>query len=204
MDLKYSISTLLALVAGAATSGCGDALWEVSADSTRDHFTISACISDHHGDFIHMSIRKQGWDNKYTIIRSPAAGQAHRDWSRVHRWFGELHPNTYLEGRIDDGSGDGPYWADTFTFRIPRGKTYLRRDYADEGGGDYAYITEGYSYADGQDRHPAFGPGMSEVQIYAWYTGTAEDDHPAADGRDGVQYVHYESPLASTGWFKVE
>ena len=194
---------LLLLLVSGATIGCGDAWWDVSTTVAQDHIQITASISDRHGDFIHMSIRKQGRDNAYTIKRSPAAGQTHRDWSRVHRWFGQMHPDTYLEGRIDDGSGEGPHWNTTYTFRIPRGKTYLRRDYADEGGSDYVYITEGYTYADGQDRHPAFGPGVYEIVIYAWYTGDADDEHPATDGSDGVQYVHYD-PLASTGWFKVE
>ncbi len=197
--------TLLLLLVSGATIGCGDDLWDVTATVAKDHILIAACISDLHGDYIHMSIRKQGHKNGYTVKRSPAPGQPHRDWSRVHHWFGEMHPDTYLEGRIDDGSGEGPTWAETYTFRIPRGKTSSpRQDYADEGGSDYVYITYGYPYADGNYQHPEFDSGTYEIEIYAWYTGSADDSHPAADGSEGVQYIHYDSPLATTGGFKVD
>ena len=35
-------------------------------------------------------------------------------------------------------------------------------------------------------------------------TGRADDRHRAADGSEGVQYIHYDSPLATTGGFKVD
>jgi hypothetical protein len=192
----------LAAVLLLAACGPGDAdwhaeEWDVSVSVTEDHVILSATIADAHGDFVHMSIRREGHDSGYTVERSPAPNQPERDWSRVHHWFGELHPNTYLEGRIDDGNRVGPSTFQTFTFQLPRGVTQPRENFADTLGSDYEYITRGYSYADGNSQHPAFGPGTYEVEIYAWYTGQATATHPAADDSAGVQYVHYEQPLAS-------
>lgn len=201
------------LAAGLALGGCGEAdhdlndediwdaaEWDVSVAVTEDNLEISATIADAHGDFIHVSIRREGHDSGYTIERSPAPAQPERDWSRVHHWFGELHPDTYLEGRIDDGSGRGPAAFQTFTFELPRGAGPERQSYAEVDGSDYEYITRGYSYADGASGHPPFSAGRYEIEIYAWYTGTSTDLHPAADDRPGVQYVHYERPLASTAF----
>lgn len=192
--------------AASMATGCGaqddfwDAEeWDVSAAVMEDHVLLSATIADAHGDFVHMSIRREGHDSGYTIERSPAPNQPHRDWSRVHHWFGELHPNTYLEGRIDDGSGRGPSSFNTYAFELPRESRSSRENFPDVHGSDYEFITQGYSYADGgYSGHPAFDAGTYEVEIYAWYTGTANEEHPAVDDSEGVQYVHYEHHLAST------
>ncbi len=171
--------------------------WNVTATVADDHILITATIADIHGDFIHMSIRREGRDNGYTVERSPAPDQLDRDWSRVHHWFGELHADTYLEGRIDDGSGEGPSKFRTYSFQLPRSLSLSRQDFPDMNGSDYKYITRGYSYADGNGRHPAFNVGNYEIEIYAWYTGTANFIHPAIDGYSGVQYIHYERPITS-------
>jgi hypothetical protein len=171
--------------------------WNVATRVEEEHLLVAATIVDVHGDFIHMSIRREGHVNDYTVERSPAPEQPERDWSRVHHWFGELHPDTYLEGRIDDGSGEGPPSFETYTFRLPR-STNPRDNFAEEGGSDYVYITKGYDYADGNPGHPGFGAGTYEIEIYAWYTGRVNDHHPSIDGRPGVQYVHYEHPITST------
>lgn len=173
-------------------------LWNVNADVSADYLTIEATIANYHGDFIHMSIRKSNWNNNYTVKRSPAGDQPKRDWSRVHRWFGKMNSNTYLEGRIDDGSGDGPHQFTTYFFKLPINQSMPRKDFQDQNGSDYEYITTGYYYADGHAGHPNFTPGNYEIEIYPWYTGTANDQHPAKDGEEGVQYIHYEEPIAST------
>lgn len=172
--------------------------WLVLAEADQDFIVLTAKIADIHGDFIHMSIRKQGWDNHYTIEGSPAPQQPDRDWSRVHHWFGELHTNTFLEGRIDDGSGQGPGELQTFMFLLPRASAWERYNFPDENGSKYQYITQGYGYADGHWSHPAFEAGEYEIEIYAWYTGKANGDHPAADGKPEVQYIHYEHHVTST------
>jgi hypothetical protein len=195
-----------ALLFWGASLGCGPAPgqvvnpddWQVAVTIQADSILVAATISDVHGDFIHMGIRKEGHDNGYTIERSPAPGQAERDWSRVHHWFGELHPDAYLEGRIDDGSGAGPSGLETYRFLLPRGADRARQDFSDEDGSDTQYITSVYSYADGHGRHPAFEAGRYEIEIVPWYTGTVNDAHPAIDDRPGVQYLHYEMPITST------
>ncbi len=73
-----------------------------------------------------------------------------------------------------------------------------RQNFDDTGGSEYQYITQGYSYADGNYTHPLFTAGSYEIEIYAWYTGKATDTHPASDGSPEVQYIHYEHPLVST------
>jgi len=174
-----------------------DERWQLAVTVEPDHLRIQATIADIHGDYIHMSIRREGHENGYTIERSPAPNQTSRDWSRVHHWFGDMYPDTYLEGRIDDGSGAGPSDFQTFSFKVPRGVTQARSNYPDEGGSDYTYITRGYSYADGNNRHPSFPSGNYEIEIYAWYTGKSQGRHPAIDGSDGVQFVHYEHHITS-------
>jgi len=171
--------------------------WHVSAEKNGSFLEITARIADYHGDFIHMSIRKKDYDNNYSIERSPSPGQPERDWSRVHYWFGELNPDTYLEGRIDDGSGDGPYRFTTYKFQLPISSGFSRRNYEDLNGSDYEYITEGYSYADGNFTHPGFSSGTYEIVVYPWYTGKVDFRHTAIDGEPEVQYIHYESLLAS-------
>ncbi len=173
-------------------------LWEVRADVSVDYLTIKATISDYHGDFIHMSIRKANWNNNYTVKRSPAGNQPERDWSQVHQRFGKLYRNTYLEGRIDDGSGAGPSQFKTYIFKLPIDQSMPRKDFQDLNGSGYEYITTGYYYADGQAGHPSFTPGNYEIEIYPWYTGSANNLHPAKDGKEGVQYIHHEQPVAST------
>lgn len=200
----------LGLLVALAAAACGpdddfwdDPRWDVAVDVAEDHLLVTATIGDAHGDFVHVSIRRDGHDNGYTIERSPAPNQPERDWSRVHHWFGEMHRDTWLEGRFDDGSGRGPRAFTTFAYEVPRAAGGTRENYEDTLGGDHVYITRGYSYADGNGRHPGFGPGTYEIEIYAWYTGRANQAHPAAGGETGVQYVHYERPLA-TAVFVVE
>ncbi len=176
--------------------------WDLRATVEPEFVHIEATIADVHGDFIHMSIRKDGYDNGYTIERSPSGGQPDRDWSRVHRWFGDFYPDTYLEGRIDDGSGDGPTEFETYAFRLDRTET-TRTNWPDEGGSDYEYITSVYPYADGQPLHPGFEPGGYEIEVYAWYTGFAEARHPSTGGENGVQYIHYERRIVTTR-FEIE
>jgi hypothetical protein len=193
-----------ALLLAAGWIGCGldDSIfdaeeWDVAAEVTPEALVLTATIADVHGDFIHMSIRRDGHDNAYTVERSPGPSQETRDGSRVHTWFEELHPDTYLEGRIDDGRGRGPSRFQSYRFLLPR-IAQARQDYEDEHGSEYVYITRGYSYADGHGAHPGFPAGTYEVEIYAWYTGRASARHPSIDDFQGVQYVHYEQPLAST------
>ena len=172
--------------------------WAVEADVDAEHVIVTATVFHHHTDFIHMSIRRHGWDNDYTIEGSPDADQPERDWSRVHAWFGVQHRDTYLEGRIDDGRGVGPDDWLTVRYALPRGARPARRTFPDEGGSAYQYITTVYAYADGHVTHPAFEPGEYEIELYPWYTGPADALHPAADDSPEVQYVHYEAPLVST------
>lgn len=174
-----------------------DERWHVSVAVEAESLVVTTTIANVHGDFIHMSIRKKGHDNQYTIERSPAPSQENRDWSRVHHWFMELNPDTYLEGRIDDGGGTGPQRFRTYEFRVPREAGLARGNYPDINGTDYMYITLGYGYADGNYTHPPFAAGEYEIQIYAWYTGWASWTHPSIDDSPKVQYVHYEHPLAT-------
>lgn len=194
----------LAYVAAACGDGDPDGIfnaeeWAVKATVEDEALVIEATLATIHGnDFTHMSIRKAGWDNAYDVARSPSPEQPDRDWSRVHRWFGELHPNTYLEGSFHDGSfGKPPTDFDTYAYRLAL-DPQARTNWPDEAGSGYQYITRGYSYADNNPGHPGFGPGEYEIEIYAWYTGSADDLHPAAGGQSGVQYIHYERRVATT------
>ena len=200
----------LCLVAGLAyaASACGggdpDGIfhaeeWAVAATVADDALVIEVTLATIHGsDFTHMSIRKAGWSNSYDVARSPAPEQPDRDWSRPHRWFGEFHPNTYLEGSFHDGSfGRPPATFNTYVYQLSL-DPQARTNWPDEGGSDYQYITRGYSYADNNSGHPGFGPGDYEIEIYAWYTGSADDLHPSADGQPSVQYIHYERQIART------
>lgn len=197
----------VALVGIGLTSalGCGDGdaiwdaeAWDVQVTSTADTVLLSATIADVHGDFIHVSIRRDGYDSGYTIERSPGPNQPERDWSRVHHWFGELHPDTYLEGRIDDGNQVGPRDFQTFTYELPRGSNLPRQNFQDTQGSAYEYLVSGYRYADGNSGHPPFDAGTYQVEIYAWYTGSANGEHSAEGDFSGVQYIHYDRPLVST------
>lgn len=173
--------------------------WEVKVNVFDEYIEIQSRITDVFGNFVHISIRKEGHDNGYSIQRSPAPNQPKRDWSRVHTWFGELNPDTYLEGRFDDGSNRGPKEFTTLVYHLPRASGN-RQNYADQNGSDYEYITIGYNYADGQyyPSHPGFDAGQYEIEIYAWYTGQSTDTHPAVDDSPGVQYVHYEWKIITT------
>ena len=189
---------LLLTVAGCKKDKLNE-MWDVNANVTAGYLTIKATIADYHGDFIHMSIRRKGWRNGYSVERSPAENQPKRDWSRVHHWFGQMHPNTYLEGRIDDGSGEGPFEFTTYMFKLPVNKnSATRQNFPDKNGSDYQYITRGYYYADGNPLHPSFPPGSYEIEIYPWYTGSANGRHPSKNDNEEVQYIHYEQQLAST------
>ena len=195
----------MALLLVSSFFGCesddeGPQVWELSTEVEDSFLIVKATISNYHNNFVHVSIRKEGWDNGYTIERSPSTSEEkkHQDWSRVHYWFGKLHPNTYMEGRFDNGSGRGPKKPGSFVFKVPIKNTLTdRSNFADELGGDYEYITIGYSYADGNYRHPEFTSGKYEIEIYAWYTGSANSAHPATDGQSDVQYIHYENPIIS-------
>jgi hypothetical protein len=194
-------TVLVGVLLGAAACGPEEVVpeeWGVVATVEDDHVQLEATIAHFHTDFIHMSIRQKDWDNAYTVDRSPDPNQPERDWSRVHTWFGDMHPDTYLEGRIDDGSARGPNESTTYRFHLPRLADLDRQDFSDENGSDYVYITSVYSYADGHARHPAFGPGEYEIEIYPWYTGNVNDEHPAINDRPQVQYLHHEAPLTST------
>lgn len=193
-----------ALLAGGAACGedpdavWTDPRWDVAASVDGTDLLISATIGNVHDDFIHVSIRKDGWDNGYTIERSPAPDQPDRDWSRPHRWFGDFYPDTWLEGRFEDGRNDGgPSSFASFTYRVPLAPG-TRSNYPDEDGGEYDYLTRGYNYADGQSRHPGFPAGDYEIEIYAWYTGRQSVGHPAIGGQSGVQYIHFERQIATT------
>lgn len=196
-----------------AATGCGDDFsdylfvsdeWELGATVEEDALVIEATVATvHGGDFTHVSIRKEGWDNEYDIERSPGPGQPERDWSRPHRWFSELHPNTYLEGSIHDGDfKKPPEDFTTFRYRLDLAPG-RRRNWPDEFGSEFQYITRGYSYADNNPSHPGFGPGEYEIEIYAWYTGSANGRHPATDGKPDVQFIHYEYEIV-TATFTVE
>lgn len=196
-----------AILLGALATACGpetdneiwnDPGWAVTASVEEDHILIEASIADVHGDFVHVSIRKAGHDNNYTPEVSPAPNKPWQDWSRVHRWFQDYYPNTYLEGRFDDGSFRGPDEFLSVAYRVPRARG-VRANYPDENGSSYEYITRGYDYAGGINGHPGFGPGDYEIEIYAWYTGNPSDLHPATDDSfEEVQYIHHERRIVAT------
>lgn len=172
-----------------------DERWDVTVDVEEDAIIISTTVVDIHGDFLHMSIRKEGYENGYTKETSPAIDLKGQDWTRVHHWFEELHPNTFLEGRIDDTGGEGPGDFETYRFRLPRA-AHNASIYEDENGSDYVYLANDYYYAD-RNPTPEFSPGEYEVEVYAWYTGRPNGDHPLADEeKKRVQYIHYERTLA--------
>jgi hypothetical protein len=195
----------LALLGAVVASACGedwsdsflDDRWHVEATVEPDAIVLEATVATPHGDdFTHISFRKVGWDNTYVPERSPAPEQPERDWSRVHRWFGELHRDTWLEGSLHDGAFEKPP-ADfrTYRYRLDRAPG-ARRNWPDLRGSKYRYITRGYGYADNHQGHPGFGAGIYEVELYAWYTGDADDLHPASGGEPEVQYVHFEYRVA--------
>ncbi len=169
----------------------------VSATVDGDKLMILANIHNYHGDFVHMSIRKTGYDNNYGISVSPEAARPEYDWSRVHHWFGVLNPDTFLEGRIDNGWGRGPLTSREFQFELPLAAG-TRTNHIDQYGSNYEYITMGYSYADGHASHPAFSSGDYVIAIYPWYTGRADATHPSSDEHEEVQYIHYEDTLATS------
>jgi hypothetical protein len=194
----------LALVA----SACGDEgfaddvfdrpEWDVSAtvDEANGELVLQLTVRTvHDNDFVHMSIRKEGWDNDY---RDRVEEDV--DWSRTNTWFRDQHPDTYLEGGIYPAPGDYrrlPKAFSTYEFR-PTLEPGPRANWPDVLGTDYSWVNQGYNYADGQGSHPGFAPGEYEVEIYAWYTGAPNDLHPI-DGDEGkVQFVHYERRLAIT------
>jgi hypothetical protein len=194
----------LALVA----SACGDdgfaddiferPEWDVSAavDEESGELVLKLSMRTvHDNDFMHVSIRKEGWDNDYRDRVEEGV-----DWSRTNRWFRDLHPSTYLEGGIYPAPGDYrrlPKEFSTYEFR-PTLEPGPRANWPDVLGTDYSWVNQGYNYADGQGGHPGFGPGEYEVEIYAWYTGAPNDLHPIEGDEGRVQFVHYEHRLAIT------
>ncbi|MEM1022481.1 MAG: hypothetical protein AAF627_21930 [Myxococcota bacterium] len=207
------------MVLGLACVGCGEEMTEaeifsdpawrldVTVDETRRELVIEATFRTIHADdFVHLSIRKEGWDNDY-----PGRSETGVDWSRPNRWFGELHPDTYLEGSIYPGPGDyerPPKDFRDYTYRLSLDETQ-RTNWPDEEGSIFSYTTQRYSLYDDQRRsgraiHPGFGPGRYEVELYAWYTGPPDTLHPTASEVDTeqditkVQYIHLEHTIART------
>lgn len=197
-----------ALSCAVMSSACGDEVegsiwtaeeWDITATIEDDAVLLELTTATvHRNDFTHVTIRKEGWSNAYDISRSPSPGQPDRDWSRPHRFFGEFHPDTYLEGSLHDGNFKRPPKTfQTYAYRLPRAAG-VRSNWPDERGSEFLYVTRGYSYADNNSGHPGFGPGVYEVEVYAWYTGAADDEHPAANGEPEVQYIHYEQQIVTT------
>lgn len=147
----------------------------------------------HGNDFVHVSIRKVGHDNRY-----PGRTEAGVDWTRVDRFFGEFHPDTYLEGSIYPGPGD--YSRPPREFRDYQYRLSLdpgpRENWPDQHGSRYNYTTQLYNIYDAQNRHPGFGPGEYEIEMYTWYTGPPNELHPAVGEETKVQYIHYEHEIA--------
>jgi hypothetical protein len=99
---------------------------------------------------VHISIRKDGHDSNF------GGRQVNNvDWTRPNRWFGEFHPNTYLEGSMYPAPGD-------YRYRLSLDPTD-RTNWPDDLGSDYSYTTQFYSVYYGFRDHPGFGPGEFEI-----------------------------------------
>jgi len=200
-----------------ALAACGDEMteaeifsdpaWrlEVEVDEARRELVVEATFRTiHENDFVHLSIRKEGWDNAY-----PGRAEEGVDWTRPNRFFGEMHPDTYLEGSIYPGPGDyerAPKDFRDYEYRLPLDETE-RMNFPDEMGTRFSYTTQRYSIYDNQRRngrsvHPGFGPGRYEVELYTWYTGSPDERHPASaealaeQDITKVQYIHFERRIA--------
>lgn len=173
--------------------------YSLSAETVGTKLLIQAEIHNYHGDFIHMSIRQSGYDNRFYQAMFDSPSYTNRDWSRVVYWFDTLHPDTWLEGRLDNGTGRGPLISRALFLELPLGQG-VRTNYADSLNSGYEYITKGYSYADGHSDHPGFPSGEYTITLYPWYTGPVNREHPSALGRDEVQYIHYDVALAETSF----
>ena len=202
---------------GLVCVGCGDEMteaeifsdpaWrlETTVDEARRELVIEATFRTiHKNDFVHLSIRKEGWDNAFTDRSEQGV-----DWSRPNRWFGEFHPDTYLEGSVYPGPGDyerAPKDFRDYEYRLSLDEAE-RTNWPDQNGTQFNYTTQRYSIYDnqrrrGRDFHPGFGSGRYEVELYTWYTGPPDDLHPAASETAGeqdvtkVQYIHFEHRIA--------
>lgn len=199
----------------AALSACGDELgddifsapeWrlEATVDEANRELVIEATFATvHDNDFVHMSIRKEGWDNAY-----PGRTEPDVDWTRPNLWFGDYYPNTYLEGGVYPGPGNYKRPPKEFTdyeYRLSLDETE-RTNWPDQRGSEFNYTTQLYNIYDNHRRspgdnmgfHPGFGPGDYEIEIYAWYTGSPDDLHPAVGDEGKVQYIHYERRIVTT------
>lgn len=191
----------LGCVLSTACGGYDDAIFDsprwslsVTVDEAAEELVIDAVFATvHDNDFVHMSIRKEGYDNRFRDLSEDGV-----DWTRPNLWFGQMHPDTYLEGGMYPGEGD--YTRPPRSFRDYRYRLSLaptrRTNWPDVRGSPFNYTTRGYQAYDDHRGHPGFGPGEYEVELYAWYTGSPDDRHPAAnDDATKVQYVHYERPI---------
>lgn len=199
---------LVALIAGllAPLLGCDDDSddiffspeWRLMAtvDKANDELVIDATLSTvHANDFIHMSIRRVGHNNRYPGRTEPGV-----DWTRPNVWFGETHTDTYLEGGIYPGGGDfsrPPKAFRDYTYRLSLSRT-VRTNWPDVQGSRFSYTTRTYSIYDDHGAHPGFSPGEYEIELYAWYTGEPNDRHPAVGDENKVQYIHSEHQIITT------
>lgn len=172
--------------------------WELTAtvDETSRELVIRARYATvHDNDFVHMSIRKDGWDNAFSDRTEEGV-----DWTRPNRWFGEFHTDTWLEGGMYPGDGDytrPPQEFQDYEYRLSLDPA-PRTNWPDRMGSPFNYVTRGYSVYDSHREHPGFEPGEYEVELYAWYTGSPNELHPAVGDETKVQYVHYEREIITT------